>query len=80
MIDKIIEELESRKYNDILLEHKRYNHAINDTIEIVKKYDNDGWIDAKDKNNRPKDCEDVLVNGKIEKCEKLKPVYIKRGS
>lgn len=25
-------------------------------------------------------CEDVLVNGKIEKCEKLKPVYIKRES
>ena len=40
MINKIIEELEAKKYNDILIEHKRYNHAIDDAIEIIRKYDN----------------------------------------
>ena len=49
MIDEIVKELEEKKYNDILIEHKRYNHAIDDAIEIVKKYDNDGWIDVNDR-------------------------------
>ena len=55
MIDKIIEELECEceKYHDFAEEDfnsdywERYE-AYKEAIEIVKKYDNDGWTDVND--------------------------------
>ena len=52
MIDKIIEELEEL-YIDVVTDGDAslihsHNQTINKAIEIVKKYDNDGWISVND--------------------------------
>jgi len=44
-IDKIIEELEELYINKVLTDEElAHNRAINNATEIVKKYENNGWI------------------------------------
>lgn len=64
MIDKIIEELVRLRIENAPIYHdddyeQGYKQAMNDVEEIVKKYDNDGWVLCSER--LPKEYSEVYI-------------------